>query len=81
MRGLRRLVSGWWWAAGGRPVRNGVEVVLVLQYDPSDRMPTAGVHVVRMSPWEAAELISELAAAAELAWDIKTRPGGSEGVS
>lgn len=74
-------MSGWWWAAGGRQARNGVEVVLVLQYDPADRMPTAGVHVVRMSVEEAAELVGELAAAAGLAEEVKASPGRAEGVS
>lgn len=60
MRGLRRLASGWWWMAGRRPVRGGVEVVVVLQFDPGDVMPVHGVKVLRLTPSEAAEMAETL---------------------
>jgi len=70
VRGLRRLASGWWWTVGRRAGRAGVEVVLLVQFDPGDEMPVPGVKAMRLTPAEALEMAETLRSCAALAEEV-----------
>lgn len=58
---MRKLRSGWWWAVSrvpGAPLAD--EVVLIVHWDPADRLPTHGVKRIRLELDEAEELEAEL---------------------
>lgn len=57
VKGLVRLRCGWWWMVGARPQG---DVTVVLQFDPTDELPAAGMLSLRLTVREAEEFGSEL---------------------
>lgn len=53
------MACGWWRAVAA----NRGEVVVVLQYDPRDSLPSHGVKTLRLSQREAEEWAADLRAA------------------